>query len=124
MFHGVIPAQAGIQTSEGLVTTYQLVIPAQAGIQTSEGLVTTYQFVIPAQAGIQTGLADVRQRRLDSRLRGNDGVDGIVLGVRGSPHPSDATSASISAGAFTAVAATSGAMRLARPVSTLPVPSS
>jgi hypothetical protein len=32
--------------------------------------------VIPAKAGIQEGLSDVRERSLDSRLRGNDGVEG------------------------------------------------
>jgi hypothetical protein len=30
--------------------------------------------VIPAKAGIQTGSSDVCERRLDSRLRGNDVV--------------------------------------------------
>ena len=31
--------------------------------------------VIPAQAGIQAGFSDIRESGLDSRLRGNDGVD-------------------------------------------------
>ena len=38
-------------------------------------LSTMFSAVIPAQAGIQAASSDVRAFRLDSRLRGNDGVD-------------------------------------------------
>ncbi len=37
--------------------------------------------VIPAKAGIQSGLSDVRRLRLDSRLRGNDVVRGLVIAI-------------------------------------------
>jgi hypothetical protein len=36
--------------------------------------------VIPAQAGIQAECSDIRAPGLDSRLRGNDDVDGKQCG--------------------------------------------
>ena len=75
--------------------------------------------VIPAKAGIRTGTG--ARCGMDSRLRGNDTVE-----AAGQSDHADiaAIAASTSAGVPTALAAVSGAMRLANPLSTLPAPSS
>ena len=54
--------------------------PAMTTVGGGASSTTPHDFnhrVIPAQAGIQTALSDVREPRLDSRLRGNDTGDGM-----------------------------------------------